>query len=354
MARWRQVDRFVADVLWPLRRSRQKTIAALTVGLAREQQAGLAGVARGMVDDTTVKHRVKRAGRFTRNRAIDPWQVTQCLAEVLLPAGRQNVVLLDWTDRGSYALLQASVYYQRRALPLAWQHVEKGAYGEDAKSQNAIEERFVRRLASCIGPQRPWVLVADRGFRRVAFLEHLDALGIAYVIRLKDDVWVDHERFEGVLCNLPVWPGMLEDYHHVRLHRTKPLPVRLVVSHTEPAAEAWYLATNLDTLSARRIVRLYAQRMGIEQGFRDCKSGLGLKRLKLSEAERLDRFMVIVVMTCLLIALTAAANQQRGERLQVSTSKRQAPPVSYFTLGRRILKLYPQLLCTHIEALYEH
>ena len=53
--------------------------------------------------------------------------------------------------------------------------------------------------------------------------------------------------------------------------------------HREPAPEPWYLATNLD-LRARKVQKLYAMRMSIEQTIRDCKSAFGLKHIKLRTA----------------------------------------------------------------------
>lgn len=348
MARWHRVLSFVERELWGLRRSRQKTIAALTVGLLRKQQVGQAAIARGMVDDTTVKHRVKRAGRFVANEAIDPWEITGYLIAAMMPKDRRSLVLVDWTDRGDYMLLKASLAFRRRALPIAWCHVRKWEY---EKSQNDVEERFILRLASLIGPDRPWVLVADRGFGRAELVRTLVEAEVRFVVRDADDVWVKKEGFEGRLWDLPHRRGRSVLYEGVVYHKTKKLKVNLAVCHKEPAAEPWFLVTNLAE-PARRIQRIYARRMGIEEGIRDCKSGLELKRLWLSQPMRMDRMMILVALAMLLIALTAVASIVRGEKLQVSTSKRKAPPVSYFTLGCRILELYPQKLCTDKELLY--
>jgi hypothetical protein len=348
MARWRQVGRFVERVFYPLRKSRRKTIAALTDGLLHKQQLGLASIARGMDDDTTVKHRVKRIGRFATNEGISPWEVSQCLMDAMLCDDRRNLIAVDWTDLGEYMMLKATLYFQRRGLPLAWCCVRKWEF---EKSQNAVEERFILELARCIGPEREWVLVADRGFRRVELLRRLTEEGIRFVIRLKDDVWVAHEAFTGLLADLPHKPGKRAFYKNALLHKTRRLRVNLVVTHQEPAAEPWYLATNLDE-PPLHIERLYAKRMSIEQEIRDAKSGLGLKGLWLSEPERMERMMILMAIAFLLIALTAAACQQRGEDPQVTTSKRKARPASYFTIGCRLLELYPDRLCTDLEVLH--
>jgi hypothetical protein len=333
---------FVDREFWAMRRSRTKTIAALTVGLLRKQRVGQAGIARGMVDRTTVKHRVKRVGRFVTNEGIAPWEVSGYLLDLMLPRDRESLVLVDWTDRGDYMMLKASLAFQRRALPLAWLHVRKWEY---EKSQNYVEEKFILEVASRIPADRRWVLVADRGFGRAALIRTLDEEGIRFVIRDADDVWVKHGAIEGRLCNWPRRRNKSVLYRDAVYHKNQRLTVNLVVCHKEPAPAPWFLITNVEAPAAR-IQKIYAKRMGIEEGIRDCKSGLDLNRLWLSESIRMDRMMIIVALAMLLIALTAVASKARGEDLQVSTSKRKAPPVSYFTLGCRILELSPDKLCT--------
>ena len=86
MARWHEVKTFVGRVFAPFRKSRITTLAALVVGLLRKQQVGLAAMAQGMLDGTTVKHRVKRIGRFLGNKAFRSWEVTRHLV-----SGRNSI-----------------------------------------------------------------------------------------------------------------------------------------------------------------------------------------------------------------------------------------------------------------------
>ena len=125
MARWRRVFGFVQRVFFTLRKSRQRTIADLTVGLLHSQRVGLANIARGMVDRTQVKGRVKRVGRFLTNGSMRPWEVTRHLVRTLMHPDRESVVAIDWTALGDYQVLKASLVFRRRALPLAWRVVDR-------------------------------------------------------------------------------------------------------------------------------------------------------------------------------------------------------------------------------------
>ena len=79
---------------------------------------------------------------------------------------------------------------------------------------------------------------------------------------------------------------------------------------------------------------------------------LGLHQLWLSEPMRMDRMMILVALAVLLIALTATASQARGERAQVTTSKKKNRPASYFTIGIRLLERDPRYLATRLEYLH--
>ena len=340
MNRWPKVGRFVDRHFSPLRKSRRTTISALVAGLLRCQWIGLSRIARGMVDATTIRHRVKRIGRFFANGGVCHWAVTECLVELLMRTDRQNLVAIDWTDRGEYMLLIATLCWRRRGLPLAWRHVEKWRY---EKSQNDEEDKLIGSLASRIGA-RPWVLVADRGFGRADLFKSLKSRGIDFVIRVKGNVCIEHFSFSGRIENIERKAGKAKRLADVLYHKTKKVQLTVVLTHKEPAPEPWYLATTLD-LPPVQIARMYAKRMWIEENIRDCKTNFRLKLLRLGSPERMDRAMILIAIALVLLALTALASEHRGEDLQLSTRKRSEPALSFVSMGLRILEQFPRKLC---------
>ena len=337
MARWHDVEAFVRRALGSIRRSQQTTAAALLDGLLRVQKIGLTTVARGMRDDTTVKHRIKRAGRFCQNLGIGMQDVFDGLASYMLSRKALNVIALDWTDRGDYMLLKASLIFRKRSIPIAWRFVWKEHYD---KSQNDEEEQLVEQLIRAVG-KRPWVLLADRGFGRADFFRWLDERGVSFVIRVSGTAWIEHQWFTGLIDHLPRRAGRGWMYKAVWYRKRSPVRVNLACHHKEPAPAPWYLVTNLD-VSARKAANLYAKRMGIEEGFRDCKSGLGLKSLWLGGPERMDRAMILIALAVLLAALTAAKSLSKGEQLKLCNNKRGKRVLGFFLLGLRIIEQYPQ------------
>ncbi|NKN34724.1 transposase, partial [Marichromatium bheemlicum] len=122
------------------------------------------------------------------------------------------------------------------------------------------------------------------------------------------------------------------------------------------AREPWLLAASprLETLGAKQIVRLYRQRMQIEEGFRDMKSlhfGQGLERC---HSQGIGRFTVLVLIASLSAFLlwligTAAIDLKLDRTLCPGARRRRA--YSRLFLARLLLTLdgYRQ----HLGAVFD-
>lgn len=318
-----------------LRKSQRTTVHALSQGLLYRGRAGLAEIARGMRDRTTVRHRIKRIERFVTNDRIDLRSVFEGLAKWILPPGGEVVVALDWTTLGEFKLLCANVVVARRAVPLAWHVMRSGEFSEQTKSRNHAEEQLIELLRECLGQCR-WVLVADRGFARADLFKKLDQWGIRYVIRACGNPWVYAGRYEGELDSLPRAPGGVRRYDSVRYHKSAQVPVSLVLTHAEPAPHPWYLITNVPGMS--RVVKVYGRRMAIDESFRDAKSGLGLRALRLCEPGRVARMMILVAIAMLINVLVGLAHARAGRGLDPQlTTKRRGRTLSMFRRGQEII-----------------
>lgn len=333
----RLVRKVIEEHFASFRKSQRETLAALTLGLVRTRRLGLASIARGMGTATTVRHRIKRVWRFARNTGVCHEKAGRALIGWLCSPKARSVIALDWTYFGPYAMLAASLIVAGRAVPLAWTVVHKRkAFTKKRRSQNQIEERFLERLREAMGT-RPWVLVADRGFARASLIAKLQQWHIDYVIRGCGGTWVQGRGLSGVLDNVPRPRGTQRIYRSVHYHKQRRLRVNLAVTHAEPAPEPWYLLTSLDR--ARDAVRVYRQRMGIEEGFRDLKSGLGLKGLWLSQARRVERLMIVAAVATALAVLRALQWRRRhGAKDPQLSTKRKGAVLSYFKMGLELMR----------------
>jgi hypothetical protein len=332
----RQVEVLIGRHFGSFRKSQRKTMAALAVGLLASGVLGLAAIAHGMADSTSVRHRIKRIWRFCRNEGVSIEKASEALVAWAVQGMEEVIIALDWTYLGDYVMLAASAVVGRRAVPLAWTVMYKGRFEKDRKSRNDVEEKLLLRLREALGGH-PWVMVADRGFARADLVAKLSGWGVRFVIRACGGTWVEGSGLRGVLDNVPRPARRIRRYEQVLYHRTRRVPVSLVVSHAEPAPEPWYLVTNVEGL--KEVVALYHKRMWIEEGFRDLKSGLGLKKLWLATTARIERLFIIAAVVMLLAVLTALDWMSRhGDQDPQLSTKRRGGALSLFALGMKLAR----------------
>lgn len=317
-----------------VRKSQRKTIFSLVVGLLMRGRVGLAEIARGMCDETTVRHRIKRGWRFLRNRGVSCEAVTVALAH-WLRGSPPLIVALDWTDLGEYMLLAAKVAVDGRAVPLAWLVLRQYLFDREKKSRNDAEEQLILRLIQALEGRR-WILLADRGFARAELFRTLLDWQVRFVIRAPLNPWVRVRGFCGILGNLPRRPHHVHRYTQALYHKTQKVPVGLAVTHEEPAVEPWYLVSSPEEVDSA--VSLYRKRMWIEESFRDAKSHLGLHRFWAAKPERVERMMILVAVVMLITILVGLGYRRRfGDRDPQLTTKRRGRSLSMFRLGRELI-----------------
>jgi hypothetical protein len=339
-----------------LRKSQSKTVADLLVGLMVSARLGLANIARGMRDCTSVRHRIKRLWRFARNGGLSLEAGFAGLIDCTCPnaPGAPMVIALDWTDLGPYQLLCACCAIGRRAVPIVWTIMATGQFSRSRKSRNDVEERLILRLANLLA-KRSWVLVADRGFARASLFKNLADWHILYVIRACGRVWVESRTHRGILDNLVRCPRRMVRWDNVLYHKKCRVPVHLVMTHREPAAEPWYLVTNIQGI--KQVVAVYRRRMWIEESFRDAKSHLGLRKLWLARADRMERLFLLAALLMLMAVLVALDQTRRPDARDLQlTTKRKGPTFSLFRIGLYLIQtsgLPPGLSRLRLLHLYE-
>lgn len=335
MSRRRCFRGLIEQYFGGLRKSQRTTIYDLVQGLLYGSKAGLAAIARTMRDATTVRHRIKRIERFVTNDRIPLAAVFAALIRWLLPPSCRVVVAVDWTTLGEFKMLAANVVVARRALPLAWHVMRAGEFSVDTKSRNHAEEQLIELLRDALAGY-DWVLVADRGFARADWFQKLAQWGIGYVIRASSNPWIYTKDYAGPLSSFPRRAGRARRYDGAHYHKKAQVAVSLVVTHEEPAPEPWYLITNVAGTQA--VVALYRKRMAIEESFRDAKTGLALKRLRLSEPQRLARMMILVAIVMAINVLVGLdAERSCGGADPQLTTKRKGRTLSMFKRGQETI-----------------
>lgn len=227
---------------------------------------------------------------FTRWLGRRHWQPQEIYTRLqpyvrhLLADRRGSVVLLVDTTflQNRWAVLQVSVVWQGRALPLyrvvsRWEDPEEG-------QRALLLQALVWMARHLPGRRRRYILVMDRGFPSHELIRKLHQEGWRFVLRIKGNWKMTVADYAGAVAAGP-WQQPLQLFRDVELgSRNKGEGTRIrhsvadVVRALDPhAKEPWYLVTNLATAAAA--VATYAERMKIEEEFRDLKGHLGLDHL---------------------------------------------------------------------------
>ena len=339
MSRRRSLSALIGLHFAPFRKSQRTTITVLTCGLLLGRRLGLAAIARYMPGPVSVRHKIKRAGRFADNKRVHVHQATTCLLGWALSLCRRRpVVALDWTVLPrKRVMLTAAVALGGRAVPVAWTVMAERSFNSKRHNgRNNVEEKLILRLHKAFAG-RAWTLTADRGFARASLFSKLNEWGIDYVIRTSGNLWVATPSWSGRLYNIRRWPGCCERYGRALYQKSRQVPVSLVVTHSAMAPEPWYLVTNLR--GSRAVEKVYQRRMWIEEHFRDVKSGLGLGRIRLKRAHRIERLLIIAAVA-ILVGLSVGMSWQQchGHCDMQLTSHKRGRSLSLLNLGYELIR----------------
>ena len=287
------------------------------------------------------------------------------MARQILADCKQPVILVDWSDLKadrSVQLIRASLALHGRSLSLLEQ-----VYGAKQAATPRTHTRFLRQLKAIVGERACPIIVTDAGFRAPWFAA-VEKLGWHWLGRIRGRDLLrpaDHPQARWASCR-SVWaqattrPSDLGAYECVR---SRPHVCRLVLLKHEPKGrhkhtvrgtrarskhsrknarsqtEPWLLAAScsLRQLSAAAIAARYAQRMQIEQSFRDTKNarwGLGLERSGTRTPERLAVLVLIATLAQWVLYLVGQwaydGQQQRHWQL---TNRSSRPQLSVHQLG---------------------
>ena len=322
------VQRFIRTQLWEMHASRQEPLAQSVCALMGGHKLSLTRLARATMGSKTMKSALKRV-----DRQIGSPQVLResSLAAAAISgqlcannAMRELVVAVDWSavaPGGEFAELRAVVTNAEMGRGIV---LYQEVYPRAQQGSQQAEGDLLRRLKSCIPKTAKVIIVSDAGFRQPWF-EQVQSLGWNWIGRVRGNAQV--RQHAGSWRGLTHWRESARRRAHrhsdCELTREHRLSCDLVVVKTRPkdrkiyaragygvnstaaryaragAQEPWVLAHSKELserFRAQEIVALYAQRMQIEENFRDTKStyfGMGLEMARSRSALRLQGLLLI-------------------------------------------------------------
>lgn len=377
------VSRVLADCKDYMHVTRWQRLVDLSNAALNGQALALTQLALGSASTTTVRHRVKAVDRLLSNPAFaaEHLDIYRTLAARWLTEVSPLLIVVDWSSLSAdmaWHWLRASVVVEGRSITLYEEvHPRKhlAAY--------AVHQRFLDRLA-CVLPEQTSVpiILTDAGFRGTWFAL-VKAHGWDWVGRIrnreficqvtssqqgtadkKSPRWFPAKKLYADACSTSEDLGLFDSTRNrpnrCRLVRVKRLPKARKLRYASgkvhcnsrskkiaaAAREPWLLSCSpgLAHLSAEAIVSLYAQRMTIEQSFRDTKNerlGLGLTRSRSHGQQRLEALLLIGHIAGIAKRLIGEAAKSMQLQLELISRKQarhhQRAELSVLTIATRVI-----------------
>lgn len=315
----RRVLELIGNLSPDLRKWLALNIAILTVAMLQLWKGARSGngwltlcaLSRTMPLEENEKARSKRLYRLLENKHLEGPQMTPFLVLLALgpnPRGWVPIVVDQTNMRGTQTIM-AGILVANRILPVAFVTFK---YEKLRKSQNAVESALLKLVAASLPPACKPLFVMDRGYARVSLLQELDRLRIPYLIRGRSNtiVYIGQKRIG--LGRLHRRLGRPIRYSNARYHSRARELVDIVIFHDPQFKEPWFLLVPAGTkisFPTDEVIALYRQRMHIELTFRDWKTHLGIRglRLEVDVAARMERLLLILTAAYILAVLLGAS-----------------------------------------------
>ncbi|MFN3740988.1 MAG: transposase [Thermodesulfovibrionales bacterium] len=189
------------------------------------------------------------------------------------------------------------------------------------------------------------MFIMDRGYGRIQLINALNSIGVPYIIRLRSNVIVWLKGKGIALSRLRYKEGKAIRYSRVLYRKDRAEVVDLIIYKGRGFKEAWYLVVPCWwDFQADEVVELYRERMQIEQGFRDWKTHLGVRglKLKVNRDERLNRLLLSLSIAYILLLLLGFSSFASRVRRRFESPRRKprhgtVNTLSVFTLAIAML-----------------
>ncbi|MDB5903381.1 MAG: hypothetical protein JWM26_2259 [Betaproteobacteria bacterium] len=342
----------------------QRAVLAVVLGAT----LSLSGIALAVRSGAGYRHRIKSVDRLISSTALHAARESlyAALAARWLTGVRQLLLVIDWSDLTPdqrWHWLRASVAVEGRSVTLY-----EEVHPQHRLGNPRVQRQFLAHVARLLPRDCEPIVMTDAGFR-VPWFKAVSERGWPFIGRIRGRNLVqcdggDWVRATALYAQATEQPRNLGPHTYVR---SNPTQVRLVLVKqasrgrhrlnmrgrrrrgrtstkcARAAGEPWLLAasTRLNHLPAASIVRLYAQRMRIEQSFRDTKNlryGQGLSITRSRTRQRLQMLLLIGHLAAFVQRLIGEhAKAHQFELDFMATRRKTRPEISVLTLARRIL-----------------
>jgi hypothetical protein len=242
-------------------------------------------IARELVSDNAnfpaIRKRITRFLRsFNCENVIEEW-AEGVLAKI---RGRRIYIAIDYTRMPvvNMDFLFASAIADGRAIPIYFWILTD--FWIDVYSQNIFEIEFVKRLLSLLPGDKRLVIIADRGFAKGMVIKVLKNIpGASTVQRICGDTGIILKNGRKIIKDIPLIPKRAKHFKVLYGYKHK-IPVNLSIYMDKGMDEPWYIIDNLRRKGSG--LEIYRHRFMIEEGFRDIKNEIAIKKIRIPTNEK--------------------------------------------------------------------
>lgn len=296
----------------------QESVSVFSRGVIRAQSSQVRKIA-GCVEGNRDSQR-RRLQRFVSQTTplaafVTDW--TRSVVHAVPP--RELVLIVDETKlKDQWAVMVVAMAHAHRCIPLAWR-----VYRANSRTSYPVEGQvemilgLLEQVQAGVPSGLKVRVLADRGIGTSPdLLRGIIRLGWTFLVRVtKQSKVVVPEGPAVTFYDQVTMPGQTYAATGVVFKQRGRVPAHVRVLWGEHAQERWALVTNDPTLTGWE----YAQRMWIEEAFRDLKShGWQVESVALPSAERIERLWIILVVayTWMLLWGQALAARNQTARLK--------------------------------------
>jgi hypothetical protein len=240
--------------------------------------------------------------------------------------GQKLLIAIDRTQWGCLNLLTIALIWHKRAIPLYWCLLPK------LGSSNLSEQTLTLEQVLPLLKESKVIVLGDREFCSVELANWLKTKGVSFCLRLKKNHCIETENLIWQrLDTLGLVPGTSLYFKGVRERKTQAVAGFDIACKWKreyrgmKVKDAWFILTDLGSLPVA--IAAYKQRMGIEEMFRDCKSGgydlegTGLRGNRL--------ITIILLMALAYLSAVGQGTLHQKKQVQKYISRRKEPCKKY-------------------------
>jgi len=349
-----------------IHKAREKSLFKAIEAVLSGAKLTLTEIGRELNSKAQEKHNIKRVCRLLGNVNLynERHLIYQFMMKTLL--SKEPIILVDWSSldevKGQF-LLRAAIPFENRSLTI-YQEVHK------TENSSQIELAFLNTFKSLMPKKCVPIIVTDAGFKGPWF-NMITELGWHFVGRVRSNMqyyspelkkWescVDvrsRATFKGthvpdillgkkwqIPCQMVLQKLKSKDRHKLNRRGQRSSSSR-TKQYSKSYNDPWVIVTSLESNKhnlIKPILRIYEQRMPIEEGFRDMKSskyGFGFERQRCLSLKRIAVLLLIDVIAALAAHCFGIATTKLNRQRTFQANSLRTRVLSNFTLGRYAYK----------------